>query len=856
MIILSNQPFPRKAMNNTTSEHTRRRILLLITAVFLLVMGIYFRLYPIRTYASHDSLERASVLVINQIKINLARSLKEDFPKVSQQLQGQWLGDKLNATLRAQKGNIQKLIRQTARKLDMLSSKKPRYPDLLASDSFYYYRLSQQIKNKGTLSPHIKGSKYLNDMMLAPLGHWEPFNLHPYLGYGVYRIISLFFKDIPLSYALGFSPLVVMTLSLLAFLWVCRRLNINLISTLLAGLFFLLSPIFLKRSIWGWYDNDPYNTLFPLIILGILIYAIQNRKDIKRILASALICAATFALYALFWHGWMFHLGALVASGFVIILYNLCIHRDKSQGQNRNLLIFYSLIPIGVLGTIGLIYGPREFFILIQEGLVAINDFFKPQVSLWPNLYIGVGELHKAPLGKIIELTGHPIFFILSALGFFGVLVCSFIRSDQRNLYAGLIIAVFFALSLFLTFNAERFALLCLVPMSLLTALALDFISQKLIDLRMGYPTQKRQNLYMIGLYFVALMLAGLVILTSARQMPQVTTRIYNDIWQDTLIELNEKTPPNSIIHTWWSPGHFITSVAQRRVTFDGATINKPQAYWMARALIAQDEREALGILRMLDGSGNKAVTYLESRGIPLSESVDILNAILPLSKAAAQHQLRTLLPPQQKQELLELTHQRPPPAYILIYNELIQKNAQLSFVGKWDFKKIEQTTADPKALKQHLLSGIKPYVDFVWKMAGGQPRFSGILKTFQRAGDLIAFDKGVKVHAGRMQAMIDSPTFGHGVPYSIFYLDDNEIKEKKLLNAGLPYSLVLFKRRGDYQCALMDRSLARSLIMQLYFFEGKGFQYIHPFSHHSDLTKRTDIYVFRIDWGKFLAGR
>ena len=37
--------------------------------------------------------------------------------------------------------------------------------------------------------------------------------------------------------------------------------------------------------------------------------------------------------------------------------------------------------------------------------------------------------------------------------------------------------------------------------------------------------------------------------------------------------------PENSIITTWWPPGHFIKSMAQRRVTFDGATINFPQAY-------------------------------------------------------------------------------------------------------------------------------------------------------------------------------------------------------------------------------------------------------------------------------------
>jgi len=335
--------------------------------------------------------------------------------------------------------------------------------------------------------------------------------------------------------------------------------------------------------------------------------------------------------------------------------------------------------------------------------------------------------------------------------------------------------------------------------------------------------------------------------------MPSILNPIFNSTWEKTLTHINKNTPPVSIINTWWPPGHFIKSIAKRRVTFDGATINKPQAYWLANVFINSDERQSLGILRMLNTKANKAADYLVDSGYKLSDAVGILKGITPLTKKEAQTKLSKVMDSNQIDTLLNLTHKTPPPSYLLIYNELIEKNIGLSFVGNWNFKKMELLKSNPALRKQVPPSGSREYIQFLWDTVGGQPKYHNPFIAITQSKEFITFDHNIKIDRINLDCTINSETFGKGRPQSLFYLKDNRIIEKKLENASLPYSVILAKRDKKYTATLMDSSLARSLMMRLYFFEGKGLKYIRPFSKEKDLTGRTQIYVYKVDWEKFL---
>ena len=102
------------------------------------------------------------------------------------------------------------------------------------------------------------------------------------------------------------------------------------------------------------------------------------------------------------------------------------------------------------------------------------------------------------------------------------------------------------------------------------------------------------------------------------------------------------------------------------------------------------------------------------------------------------------------------------------------------------------------------------------------------------------------------MTCTINSKTFGKGIPQSIFYIQDNKYIEKNLPGGNLSFCVVFIKGESNNQAILLDRQLANSMLIRLYFFNGVGLKYFKPLVSESDMTKRTVIKAFEVDWKKF----
>lgn len=811
-------------------------------------LGWFLRLTPLWSHVSDDAYQKASVLVVSNLKKNLKMKIDHENPFMTDQQKSRLLKEEINQILRKDGPQARQAIVRVARQIDRKQNKQNNYPYLLASDSYNYFNLTKRIEKTGTISDTIKGSKYLNKWMLAPMGHWEPLNLHPFVGYFLHKIICFFRPGTPLVYSVSFTPLLIMGLSLIPFFIICSILQVGWGASLLGSIYFVLSPVFLKRSAFGWYDNDPYNVLFPLALLAVIFFTLQKKRNLKSALISGLLATFILSLYTYFWHGWMFFVMLVGASAFLIILVNHFSLKEKSQ--SKNLIAFFATILVGIVIAITLLLGPTEFLTLFNEGWTALKDFIEPQISFWPNLYIAVGELKSSSFSSIIDMTGGPLFFVIAMLGLIENLRRSWIKKDP-SLFAIITLFVFLLASIVMSLGAMRFALFCLVPLSILFTLGM----QCLFDFIKSLSTSKIPPFF--GTFLFVLIFLGLASFSIISSYKRISTTllnpIYNDTWDAALKKIRKDTPENSIINTWWPPGHFIKATAERRVTFDGATINFPQSYWLSNVFLATDEKEALGILRMLNNSANQAAEYLESLGLTLSDAVTLLKGIASVSRKKAEEKLRPYLSQKQITELLSLTHKDPPPSYILLYNEFIDNNIQLAFVGKWDFKKIEELNKNPKLRRDQMGSSVKDYVKFVWRMAGGQPKFSGILNPIGFSEGRVLFSDGIVIDLSKMQCSVHSDKYGKGVPFSLLYLKENKIMEKKFSDASLSYSALLFQKNASLSCVLMDTDLAHSFLMKLYFFEGKGLKYIRPFYEVKNLTQKTQIYVYEVDWEAFL---
>lgn len=815
-------------------------------------IGTYYRVYPLRTFVPNDSTEKASVIVMSRLRSQVDRQIRQQYPDISA-AQNIKLRDQMFRELQKKDGaKIRQAIENLAQTIDAQSGPTPNTPYMLASDSFHFLQLTEQLIETGHISDTIKGSKYLNKLMLAPIGHYEPLTLHPHVGAGLYYTLRLFQPDISLSHALSFTPIVLTAITLIVFIWIAALIHSPWVTTLTASIFLTCSPIFVKRSAYGWYDNDPYNTLFPLLILALVMKALQTGASRRSQIIFACLAAFTTLIYSMFWQGWMLVFMVVIGTGVGLLLFRKL--RPSTPQTTRQLATVFGLIGLLSFAMIGVKFGFHEFFNLFAEGYKALANFVKPQLSVWPDLYISVGELHKATLAEVIALTGGRIFFGIGLMGILLQTVRTVLNPERHSPAPLFLTGIFYVFSIWITLGAQRFALLCLVPFSIAFLMGLNQIHEIVHWLMGRQPSNGllRNSTRIIGGLLIVT-LTVIPIRQLQRNIPGLLNPIYNDTWHAALTQIEQGTPPNSIVNTWWSPGHFIKATAKRRVTFDGATINYPQAFWMTRVFLSQTEEEAIGLLRMLNSSANQAAEYLAELGFSVSDSVAILRTITRMDRYKAGLMLRSRIDDvEQIKHILSLTHTRPDPSYLFLYNELIEKNIQFAFIGNWNFESIEALNENPERLAKIPDRSSKEYVQFLWQLAGGPFKYNAPLNEMHRNEQMVLFDGNIKVDLLTKDCRIDSPKFGRGAPQSIFFTRNNELIEQKFENGTLPFSVMLVAENNKFSVVLLDQALARSMLMRLHYYGDTGLKYFRQFTRERDLTRRTDIQVFEVDWDQF----
>lgn len=827
-------------------------------AIFILIwvlasgLGIYLRLYTLRNNVSHENAEKATLTVINSIKNSAYKQVEKSNPALSPSEKQLLAKKQFDAILHTQGPKVRETIDRVARQIqdNDPSGKTPFY--LPEADSYYYYNLTENIVTTGTISPQIKASKYFNPLMNAPHGYWEPLNLHPYVGFAVYKIANFLSPGISLMQAVSFTPLVMTVLILFVFLTACAILECSAWVSLLSAFYLVCIPVFLRRSMFGWYKNDPANIFFLFIIPVALFYGLKNINDHKKALVAGVLTSFLLALYSLFWQGWVFLASLIGACGFFAFLYNVLLVGKKEQ--TKNILVFFSVV-IGVsFAGVSLIFGPKDFFILFKEGWKALQDFINPQLSLWPDLYIAVGELLRPTTEQWVEMMG-GVFFI--GIGVFGLTlrtVRMFRKRDDALNTSTIFLLLFWLAGAKLSFGAQRFATLCLIPFSLAFAVGAQyifaFVKKHLLK---AFPFISNSP------FTQGLILAGVILIltfpplnAAQKKTPEILNKIFNSTWDSALTKIKNATPKDSIVNSWWPPGHFIKAISQRRVTFDGATINQPQSYWLANVFLATDERRAAGILRMLNNSGNDATDYLLAQGFSLDKAVKLLKEITAVDTQTAKSILSKTLREEQAQKLLTLTHAKAPASYLLLYNDMAENSLQFSFVGNWDFEKVAQINADPQLAKSVPTRNSPDYVPFLWKLAGGPPRYSPELALISQKQNVLTFEHNIRVDFNAMSSTINSPKFGKGIPASLIYEKDGQFIEQKLPFATLPYSVMIIKNGPVTKCRLAQATLAESILFRLYDYGGAGLKIFEPFIDERDTTERTKILVYKINWDKF----
>ncbi len=843
----------------------------LALTVAAVLIPVYFRFYPLNM-PSFD--QQARLEVLEEERAAVEKGVEKQFSDASPNLKAKMSRELFKDVRRTERDRINE--KTAARGLTL----KERFRDergqayLGGIDSYYWYRLLTNLLAKGHIGDRrVQGVEY-DDLIGVPIDPATTKNVHIWLGWIFFRVASAFAPGVPLSQVLFFVPVFLVALVAAMGFRTARSLGADDIGAFFASLTVSLSPIFIGRSISEWFDTDIYNVLFPLLIFGTamsLMAAAEPRRRLGLAALSGLFCA----LYASTWKGWWFIFDILVLSGGFFIL-NEKLSEEPGEVSGRSLRQkTYSLLAFVV---------SAGFFVILFNGIAVWSDvvmeplrLFKvmkvTQESVWPNVYLTVAELGRLTSPEIVSLLGGYFIFFSSLIGLMYIFLVERGLRDERTGFGLLSLVLWVLLTYYSAFEAMRFVLLLLVPVGLAFGLMVSKLRGVIGRWGAGSlppAAVEAGRLAVTAVLSVALFFG---ISRTHRLVVGSSTPMMDDRWYRVLTKIERETPADSVINSWWDFGHWFKAVSQRRVLFDGMTQNTPPAYWIARILLAQDEKEAIGILRMINASGNKAAELLEKgRGWPAGRAVETVREACGMDRDAARSYLQEAVkdPADVEQLMSYLFPADPPPVYFIASYDMIPKVTAISYVGNWDFDKVDAWLKHKKMNTAEMGTYLKRTYGMTTEQVRNrliemeflddreakewfskQSFFYSGLEDGVSDGSLLFFDNGLVVDLGqepRARLMSLFKTL-RGKPKSLFYAEEGVLKKKAFDGETLDLSALVFKKNDAYKDVLLDDDLGQSLLVRLCYLNGEGLKHFKLWYKEEDEKGNDGIYVYEVLW-------
>jgi dolichyl-diphosphooligosaccharide--protein glycosyltransferase len=431
------------------------------------------------------------------------------------------------------------------------------------------------------------------------------------------------------------------------------------------------------------------------------------------------------------------------------------------------------------------------------------------------------------------------------------------------------LLLIWFFGTAYATYKGVRFALLFVPAFAIAAGLGIGILFEALLKLLSSAKTSKVFSLLIV------------ISLMSAILFPQVSAgysagRAYvpsmNDAWYDTLYKIRQNSAPNAIINSWWDFGHWFKYVADRAVTADGASQNSPQAYWLGRILVTDNEDEAVAVLKMLDCGSNTAFEIIDKRYNDTPTSISILRHALMLNRSEAREYLSKYLNGSDLEAVMQAIDCSPPEDYFITSGDMVGKSGVWAHFGLWDFEKAKlllnvknsnlsyvreylKSKNYSESQIQQLIYNITSLPDSRYEESWISPWPSYLSQGYcspQEDNTTLcsANFNGQQIQillnwSGRADARIIAGK-GSIVPYSLIYLENNSLVEVKYEKASFPFSIVY---APDNSVVICSPELGKSIFTRLFFLNGGGLSHFKLFDQQRELTG-SEIYVWKVDWG------
>ena len=811
------------------------KLLFFFSLALVLLINLYYRSLPINFPQLRV---QAREIIEKSIRQSISQEVYKKFPNFYPLANEVIIIDRFSQYKRQARADIDSQVKELYGKLKDKFQDESGKTYIMELDCWHWARYVGNVIKHGYPGDEIKNGRQWDNFMLAPLGfdmHWTQFLF--YLAAYMYKFFSLFVK-IPLLRFLFYLP-VFFSLIFVALLYLFSFRNGRYIGAITASLFVGLSPMLLQRSCAGWFDMDILSIIFPLLVAWTYILSSVSRSEKGRLFWT-IFSAFLVGLFCFTWPFWWFIFLIIAMYELFIIGYLVVM---KLFFKKKNAEVMRRHVKSLAVFTIASI-----LWILIFSGTAPLTELFKAVVrsitltkplmaSVWPNVYFTVGELRRPSILDVARSLGGVWIFSLSVASLLVLLVRSFFVSTCSGFRrtSVIIMAIWAASMIFATLRGVRFVMFLLVPLGTCLGWALDDLCR--------FMKEKKIFTGVAAALIIFLIVCGMSINSGYRAAKSLFP-LMDDGWYKMLNLMKEKTPPDAIVNSWWDFGDWFKVVADRRVIFDGQSQDTPQAYWMAKALLSNDEEESVAILRMLNNGGNRAFEIINQYVTDQLKAVLLLERLLVSDPERAQAILLDFLPPQAARQVWEILFVTPGNAGFVVDSSMMPKIGAISYLGNWDFAKVyiaqNFNKLEQNKITEHLknLGGreeneINTFYQEAFLLSNKMSDdwlsrtlrfYSDVINGSDRDGT-VYYGNGLAYNAKEQMFQSNNGQ----IPRSLFMATPEGVVEASPPNPNVPYSVLMYKTDDGYKAVLMDYQLGKSLFARLYFLRGQGLRHFAP---------------------------
>ncbi len=631
-------------------------------------------------------------------------------------------------------------------------------PTVLDHDPWYFYRHAESIVKNGMTIPKWD---YLS--FYPPGRPVEPFEGWPYTIALLYKFFSLF-GNFTLMDIAKWSPIIMVILSVIP-AYLLGKTLVNRWAGISTAFFATLAPALISVSIGGYSDNDAPEVFYFFLSVYAIILGIKKKKPIYYAFA-----VLSNLLFVFNWGG-----GWLPTILFLVFIPAYLIFRVIEE-IIHNRKISFNRGPI--LTDFKEIIKPLLIIVILTSAVGFGLGFGSPIHSLigglgftglaGESLIVNISVAELQPLNvftqegfaTIVNRVGLiPVVFTLFLLP---ILVIYKLIKKKRIDFADVFLFLWALVGYYLITRGVRFSLLFAIASTATAGYVIGNIS-----------TYNKKNIITAFIFGIILFLS-LSTISNAISLGLSSSGVeISQGWYDILNWLKQNADKDSLISTWWDPGHIITGYTGLKVHADGAhcTADHCVPYNhnirirdMGRILSTSDENEAASLL----------LKYKE---------------LSPQQCQRVKSTFGNIVPEDACKPVSDI--------YVIASNDLIGKYYWLSFFGTYD-----ASTKSGQG-KNFAIMSLSGQTESELTYVGGGLTASIV----QKDGNLIP----ILTYQGQ-----------NAVIKHLAFFNNNQLQILTSNNTQ-HFDGMLFVDQGFKSAVLMDAAIRDSMFTRMYFFNGEG---------------------------------